>query len=103
MTSRFDPRIPFYILLFLSVSYVLSIFLMQLFCGVLVILWLLEKNSEKRKAIDSFIIAVLVYGFARLISVILSEYPGVSIHTLYKEALFYLSVFSIGFYLKSFD
>ena len=103
ISSRFDLRIPFYLLIFLSVSYVLSIFLLQLFGGALVVLWLFEKNSEKRKAIDSFIIAVLVYGVTRLLSVTFSEYPENSIHTLYKEALFFLSVFSIGFYLKSFD
>ncbi|MDO8548787.1 MAG: O-antigen ligase family protein, partial [Ignavibacteria bacterium] len=103
ISSRFDLRIPFYLLIFLSVSYVLSIFLLQLFGGALAVLWLFEKNSEKRKAIDSFIIAVLVYGVTRLLSVTFSEYLENSIHTLYKEALFFLSVFSVGFYLKSFD
>jgi len=76
---------------------------MQLFGAALVILWLFEKNSEKKKAIDSFIIAVLIYGLIRIISIIFSEYPDESISALYREALFFLSIFPIGFYLKSFD
>ena len=103
ISSRFNIQIPFYLLTFLSVSYVLSIVVLQVFTGALVILWLFEKTSEKKKAIDSFIIMLLVYGFVRLLSIIFSEYQDISIHSLYKEALFYLSVFPFGFYLKSLD
>src|SRR5690606_28569945 len=103
ISTRYEIRIPFYFLILLSVSFVLSIFAMQLFGAALVILWLFEKNSEKKKAIDSFIIAVLIYGLIRIISIIFSEYPDESISALYREALFFLSIFPIGFYLKSFD
>lgn len=101
--SRLNPNIPFYLLMFLSVSFVLSIFALQLFAGLLFIIWAIEKFSEKKKAIDFFVVAVLIYGGSRLLSVIFSEYPEQSIHSLYKEVLFFLSVFSIGFYLKALD
>jgi len=101
--SRFDSRIPFYILIFLSVCYVLSIVLLQFFCAVLAVLWILEKNSEKKKAINFFVIGISAFGIIRLISIIFSEYPEISIPALYKEALFYLSVFSFGFYFKVLD
>ncbi len=103
ISSRCDSRIPFYLLIMLSLSFVLSIFAMQLFAGVMGILWLFEKNSEKKKAIDTFVIAVSFYGLIRLLTIIFSEYPEISVHTLYKEALFFLSVFSIGFYLKTLE
>jgi hypothetical protein len=103
ISSRYDSRIPFYLLILLSVSYVLSIFTLQLFGGMIAILWLFEKNSEKKKAIDGFIVAVSIYGIARLLSIALSEYQGESIQAIYKEALFFISVFSFGFYLKVLD
>ena len=62
ISSRFDIRIPFYLTILLSVSFVLSIFALQLFAGLLVILWLLEKNSGKRKAIDKIVVLIVIYG-----------------------------------------
>ncbi len=103
ISSRFDIRIPFYLTILLSVSFVLSIFALQLFAGLLVILWLLEKNSEKRKAIDKIVVLIVIYGLVRIVAIIFSEYPSVSIQTFYKEGLFFLSIFSLGFYLKVFD
>jgi O-antigen ligase len=76
---------------------------MQLFGGTLALLWLFEKNSEKKKAADRIVMMVTLYGLVRLLAIIFSEYTSVSVHSLYKEALFYLSVFSIGFYMKVFD
>ena len=102
ISSRFDIRIPFYLTILLSVSFVLSIFALQLFAGLLVILWLLEKNSGKRKAIDKIVVLIVIYGLVRTIAIIFSEYPSVSVQTFYKEGLFFLSVFSLGFYLKVF-
>ena len=93
ITSRFDQRLPFYLIILLSVSFTLSIFTMRLF----------EKKSEKKKAVDRIVMMVTLFGLVRLLAIIFSEYPSVSVHSLYKEALFYLSVFSIGFYTKVFD
>jgi O-antigen ligase len=103
ITTRFDQRLPFYLIILLSVSFSLSIFTMQLFGGTLALLWLFEKNSEKKKAADRIVMMVTLYGLVRLLAIIFSEYTSVSVHSLYKEALFYLSVFSIGFYMKVFD
>ena len=103
ITTRFDQRLPFYLIMLLSLSFTLSIFTMQLFGGVLAVLWLSEKNSEKKKAVDHIITLVALYGLIRLLAIVFSEYPSLSVHSLYKEALFYLSVFSISFYMKVFD
>ena len=103
ISSRFDIRIPFYLTVLLSISFVLSIFALQLFAGLLVILWLLEKYSEKRKAVDKIIVLIVIYGFIRTVAIIFSEYPSVSVQTFYKEGLFFLSIFSLGFYFKAFD
>jgi O-antigen ligase len=46
---------------------------------------------------------LLVFGFTRVISVIFSHYPSVSIEIFYKEALLYFGFFSMSFYLKLFD
>lgn len=102
ISSRFDIRIPFYLTILLSVSFVLSIFALQLFAGLLIILWLLEKNSEKRKAIDKIVVLFVIYGLVRTVTIVFSEYPSVSVQTFYKEGLFFLSIFSLGFYLKVF-
>ena len=102
ISSRFDIRIPFYLTVLLSVSFVLSIFALQLFAGLLAILWLFEKNSEKRKAIDKIIVLIVIYGLVRMIAIVFSEFPSVSVQTFYKEGLFFLSIFSLGFYLKVF-
>ncbi|HVO72524.1 MAG TPA: O-antigen ligase family protein [Ignavibacteriaceae bacterium] len=77
-------------------------FLVQLFGVLLAVLWLFEKSGEKQKAFDIFTLLILIYGAVRLISIIFSDYPEESIQSLYKEALFYLAFFSIGFYLKFF-
>jgi len=66
-------------------------------------MWLLERFSNKRKAFDFFGLLILLYGAARLISIIFSEFPEESIHSFYKEALFYFSFFSMSFYLKILD
>jgi O-antigen ligase len=103
ISSRFDIRIPFYLTILLSVSFVLSIFALQLFAGLLIVFWLLEKNSEKRKAIDKIVVLIVIYGVVRIVAIIFSEYHSVSVQTFYKEGLFFLSIFSLGFYLKVFD
>ena len=37
-----------------SCTFVISLFLMQILFAVIFILWILEKNSEKKKAFDLF-------------------------------------------------
>ena len=84
-----------------SCTFVISLFLMQLLFAIIFILWIFEKNSEKRKAFDLFTLAIIIWGIIRIIAVIFSQYPSVSIQIFYKEALFYASFLSLQFYFKS--
>src|SRR5690606_26080575 len=81
----------------------LSLFLLQLFAGLLVIFWLFESNENKKKSFDLIAASVLLFGLVRILSIIFSEYSSVSVHSFYKEALFYLGFFSFTYYLKSFE
>lgn len=103
ISTRYKQNIPFYLLLAAASSFVLSLFLLQLFAGILVFFWLFEKNSEKKKAIDLLSLAVIVFGIVRIAAIILSNYHVESNESLYKEALFYFSFFSFNFYLKVFS
>lgn len=83
-------------------SFLLSLVLLQFFLGLLVILWLTEKNSEKKKAFDKVGLLILIFLTVRILSVIFSEYPELSVELLYKDALFYLGFFAMNFYFKAF-
>ena len=102
ITSRFNSNISLVLIAGLSLSYVLSLFLLQLFAVLLFLLWLFEKNSEKKKAVDKLTFIIIAFGIVRLLSIFFSEYPSSSIESLYKEALFYISFAALSFYLKSF-
>jgi O-antigen ligase len=99
MTSRYYPNLP-YFLIMASVCSFVSIFLLQIFIGLLGIMWLFEKNSEKRKAFDLLSWVIIVFGTVRLIAIIFSEYRSISIEALSKEVLFYFSFFSLNYYLR---
>ncbi|HKI79694.1 MAG TPA: O-antigen ligase family protein [Ignavibacteriaceae bacterium] len=101
--SRFDIRIPYYLMFCVVISFVVSLFLMQLFVGLLSILWLFEKMKEKKKSLDIFVYFIIVFALIRIIAVIFSHYRSASIEIFYKELLFYLGFFSFVFYLKTFD
>ncbi len=100
--TRFDIRYPYFIMLAAVSSFLLSLVLLQLFLGLLVILWLTEKNSEKKKAFDRFGVLILIFLTVRILSVVFSEYPELSVELLYKDALFYLGFFAMNFYFKAF-
>jgi O-antigen ligase len=74
---------------------------MQLAAGILFILWLFEKQPERKKAYDQIVAFIIIFGLVRLISIFLSEYPHTSYESLYKEGLFYTSAAAITFYLKT--
>jgi O-antigen ligase len=76
---------------------------MQLAAGILLILWLLEKHQERKKAYDNILMVIVIFGLVRLITIFLSEYPQSSYEALYKEGLFYTSAAAIPFYLKTLD
>ncbi|HOV98036.1 MAG TPA: O-antigen ligase family protein [Bacteroidota bacterium] len=103
ISSRFDQK---YIMVFLSIfaiSFLLSIALMQFIAATLFILWIFEKNSEKRKSFDQITAFIFLFGLVRLITIFLSEYPQTSYEAIYKEALFYTSAVAVPFYLKNLD
>lgn len=101
--SRFPEKLIFILLSLFSVSFVLSLFLLQLFGGLIFILWLFEKWEEKKKVPDLILAGILLFGIVRIISIIFSEYPSLSYESLYKEALFYVTAISIPFYLRTLD
>jgi O-antigen ligase len=103
ISSRYNQNLPFYFIIAAACTFVFSIFLLQIFAGIAALLWLFEKNIEKKKAFDILTAAVLTFGIIRLITVFTSEYPNVSYEVLYKEAIFYLFFFSANFYLKIFS
>lgn len=101
LKSKFNQRIIFALLIVFSISFVLSLFLMQLVGGLLFLLWLFEKNEERKKAFDPIVAFILIFGLLRLITILLSEYPQTSYESLYKEALFYTSATTVTFYFKT--
>ncbi len=78
----------------------LSLFLLQLFAGLLSILWLFESMENKKKAFDIFTLLIVIFGFVRILSIVFSQFPSDSVQSYYKDALFYLSFFSFSFYMK---
>ncbi len=103
VTSKFNNKISIILIAGLSLSYVLSLFLLQLFAAILFLIWLFEKNSEKKKAFDTLTFIIIAFGIMRLLSIIFSEYPSSSNESFYKEALFYFSFFALSFYLKTYN
>ena len=103
ISSRFNQNLYFYLLIASVCSFLLSLFLLQLFVGVLTILWILDKFSEKKKAIDIFSKVIFIFLVIRVISIVFSSYPVDSSQAYYKDALFYLGFFSFDFYLKALD
>jgi O-antigen ligase len=101
ISTKFNYKIPFYLLIASVCSLMLSLFLLQLFAGLISILWLIESFENKRKAIDIFFTLILIFGVVRILSILLSQFPAESVKSFYKDALFYLSFFSFSYYLKA--
>lgn len=103
IASRYNSKISFYLIVGSILSFGASIFLLQLFLVLLALMWISEKNSDKRKTFDRITFWILLFGFVRIVSIIFSEYFSISSESFYKEALFYLSFFSFSYYLKLFN
>jgi len=103
INSRYNKKIITALIAGTLLSILLSLFLLQLFAGILSVLYLSEKWTDKKRAFDTIGLAILIFGVARIISMMLSVYPSSSIPILYKELLFYLSFFSLSFYFKFLD
>jgi O-antigen ligase len=74
-----------------------------LFTGLLVLLWLFESNKNKFKAIDTISYIFILFVIVRILSTLFSDYPDSSNQIYYKDALFFLSFFAFGYYLKVFE
>ncbi len=101
VSTRFNPRIPYFILIASICSLMLSLFLLELFAGLLSVLWLFEHIKDKRKAFDVYTVLIVIFGLVRIASIVFSQYPSVSAQSYYKDALFYFSFFAFSFYLKA--
>ncbi len=103
LNTRYDTRFPFYLTIATISSFLLSLFLLQLFAGLLVLAWLFEANKNKFKAIDTISYIFIVFVLIRILSALFSDYPDSSNQIYYKDLLFFLSFFAFGYYLKVFD
>lgn len=103
LQSRFNKNIVLYLFIAVIASFLISLFLFQIFAAILILLWLLENNKEKKKAVDKIGYLFLAFALIRIISVFTSQFFDTSVHLLYKDAIFFLSLFAMNFYLKSFD
>ncbi len=101
--SRFDKKVVIPVLSLFAISFLLSLALMQLVAGLVFIMWLFEKNDEKRKAVGMIFYAVIIFGLVRLVTVFLSDFPSSSYEIWYKEAIFYTTAVSLSFYYKSLE
>lgn len=101
--SKFNPKIIFALFCLIIFSFINSVFLLQIFLGILSFLYLTERNLEKKKSLDVMHGILIFFLFIRIIAVIFSEYPQISIDALSKEVLFYLGFFAFSFYLKTFN
>lgn len=102
MNFRDKSQIAFYLICAIAASFLLSLVLLQLFTFLLILLWILEKNREKKKVFGSVEIYFLAFVCIRVLSIFLSEHFALSIHALYKDALYYVGFFALSFYLHSF-
>lgn len=101
--TRYNVNIPYFLFLATVFSFLISLFLLQLFLALLSILWLFEHWKDKRAAFNQILYVVVFFGIIRLISIIFSAYPAESASAIPKEILFYLGFFSMSFYLRVFD
>ena len=103
LDTRYDIRLPFYLTFATISSFLLSLFLLQLFAGLLVLAWLFESNKNKFKAFDKITYIFIVFVLIRILSTLYSDYPDSSNQIYYKDSLFFSSFFAFGYYLKVFD
>lgn len=100
ITSRYNTKIITAALLSVTVTFMLSLALLQVFAAAVVIMWLTEKWEDKKHAVGTFELVFLAFVGFRLISVFLSPFPASSYQSLYKDALFYLSFLPFSFYFR---
>ena len=97
--SRFSSNYIVPLLAIFVISFVLSLFLLQLIGGVIFFLWLFEKWDEKKKTLDILTVTIFIFGSVRLLSIFFSAFPSESYEALYKEALFYVPLLQMLLFL----
>lgn len=101
--TRYNVNIPFFLFLAIMFSFLISLFLLELFLTLLSVLWLFEHWKDKKAAFNQILYVVVFFGITRLVSIIFSAYPAESVSAIPKEILFYLGFLSMSFYLRVFD
>ncbi len=101
--SKFNLSIIYFLFAAAAFSMLVSLFLIQLFVGLLSLFWLFESGRNKKNALDIFSLLIIIFGLVRILSVFFSQYPSISYQAFYKDALFYLGFFSMSFYAKVLD
>ena len=98
--TRFNKNLIFAAVAGIIVTPLFSLFLLQVFAAVLFLLFIFDTYGSKLKSFDVFAYLIAVFALLRIISILLSEYPSVSLMAVPKEILFYASFFALMYYLK---
>ncbi|MBN1638315.1 MAG: O-antigen ligase family protein [Ignavibacteriales bacterium] len=98
--SRYPQILIVIVICGIAVSFLLSLFALQIFTAVLFMMWVFEKNKQKFKAFDLFGLFIILFLIVRVLSILFSLFPEESNQAYYKEALFYLGFFALNFYFK---
>ncbi|MFA4924640.1 MAG: hypothetical protein WC557_10650, partial [Ignavibacteriaceae bacterium] len=103
MNLKDKSSVAYVLICAIAASFLLSLVLLQLFTFMLIMLWFLEPTDEKKKAFGSIEIYFLIFVCIRILSIFFSEHFALSVHALYKDALYFIGFFAMSFYLKSFS
>ncbi len=100
ITTRYNPKIPFTLIVILASSFLISLFVMEVVAVILLFLWLVEDKQSKKISFDSVAQLVFLFGAARVLSVIFSPFPDSAVPSLWKEALLYATIPPLFFYMR---
>lgn len=94
--------LPYFFIAGIAISFLLSLVLLQLFTFLLVITWLADSKKNKL-ALNRIGFILFAFILIRIISIVFSEYFLLSVHALYKDALYSIGFFAMASYIKSFS
>lgn len=100
VNSRYNDNLVTWLLIGTGISFLISLALMQVLTVVIVVLWFTEHLSDKKRAFGRIELFFLIFVIFRLLSIFISEFPGSSYQSLYKDTLFYISLFAFSFYFR---
>lgn len=87
----------------LLASLLVSIVAAEIFLAILVLLWIVLLLRGYRYKPTRFDVPLLAFIGVRLLSIIVSEYPVVSVVVIWRELLFYVSYFCVVFFFQYAD